>query len=876
MGHRWVYIAYAVLGACLWPLPLLNVLHVESSAVVAAAAFFISGGAACGQFSPLSTLRDWLAATGSLVLALVVPWAMLTVSVLWAPNCGYLQGFGLFLLFAPVSAACGTAVAYALTGIGAISFVDARDLTDSDDLTDSSDDDRSWPTRRGWLIGIGIAVIIGGCGFDYAFHPQFFSYNHVFGGILGPIYDEQLAIRPGLFWFRGMTVLWILALVAAGTRLRGHGTRWTQAVLPASALLLGAGYFFSTTLGFNVTEASLKQALPGTLRTDHFEIHYEPSAHSAEDVASWGRMQERSYADLSAKLDADPAASERFLTFVYPSPEAKAMLTGARTTSVAPVWLDRAQSHLLVSRLEASFQHELAHLFSRPYGLPGLNASWSVGLVEGWAVALEPPSLAPSPDDLVRAARGRTGLGEDLTEAVEARLSPLGFWTDRGAVSYTTMGSFVSYLLETYGAERLKEVYALANFGVVYGRSLAELTAEWAATLEADDTVHASAGGSADRQFSRLSLFETECPHYVPPYRRRLQEGSRLLSEGDTTAARRAFQAARTLEPRSAAAHVELARIRLSRGETDAVLRQIDSLESEWETPSVDIIRADVHARSGQADSARALYRSSVSAWPDYAADLRTELLLRSLSAGNGSLVEVWTSRAPAETQAERFWARAEVDGAGTTSGIMATVWAARRWAESDHPRKAATAWRLARETATRNLLEERQEGRHMPQRLRNAHQIVQNVTSTHVPKSDSADQRAVDASIAVNMSIDKTETWPRGWRIRFAANLAREMFVAEMNAVSGRDASEDALTEPALTEPALTEPAPAPEPMSRQALTQEAAAVADYMQSRGAEQHERVWRHLSEITRRESVADAAAVSALESRDEFGSFARFR
>jgi hypothetical protein len=858
MRHRWVYIAYAVLGACLWPLPLLNVLHVESSAVVAAAAFFISGGAACGLFSPWSTLREWTRVTGRLLRALVVPWAMLTVSVLWAPNCGYLQGLGLFLLFAPLSAVLGTAVAYALTGIGAASSTDTTGSADAKAFTGLQNDNRSRPARRGWLVGVGVAVIIGGLVFDYAFHPQFFSYNHIFGGILGPIYDEQLAIRPGLFWFRGMTVLWILVLVAAGTRLRGRGPRWTRAVLPVAALLLGAGYFFSTSLGFNVTEASLKQALPGTLRTDHFEIHYQPRAHSPEEVAAWGRMQERAYADLSERLSADPARHQRFLTFVYPSPEAKAMLTGARTTSVAPVWLGRAQSHLLVSRLEASFQHELAHLFSRPYGLPGLNASWSVGLVEGWAVALEPPSLAPSLDDLVRAARGRTGLGDDLTEAVEARLSPLGFWTDRGAVSYTTMGSFVSYLLETYGAEPLKKVYALADFETVYGRSLAELTAEWAASLESDDTVHASAGRSADRQFSRLSLFETECPHYVPPYRRRLQEGSRLLSDGDTTAARSAFRTALTLEPRSATAHVELARIRLSRGEPDAVLRQLDSLDGAWTTPSVDIVRADAHARRGQVDAARVLYRSTRSAWPDHAAELQTELLLRSISSAHGSLVNVWTSRAPAKTQAERFWEQAEEEG--TASGMLATVWAARRWAEADHPRKAATAWRLARETAKRNLGEERRGTGPMPRILREAHGVVQNLLSSVTAGTSLADQDVA------GLSTNGTGTWPRGWRIRLAAHLAQEMFVAEMEAVSSGEAAGEV----------QGGAAPAAEPMSRAALANEANVVADHMQARGAEQHARMWRHLAETARRAFADPSVAALTSPLRDEFGSFGGYR
>ena len=829
MRYRWVYIAYAAITACLWPLPLLNVLHVESSAVVAAAAFFISGWAACGAFSPSSTPREWMRVTGRLLRALVVPWGMLTVSVLWAPNCGYVQGLGLFLLFVPLSAIFGTAIAYALTGLGTARST----FTRSPDVATPS------PTRRGWLIAVGIVVMAGGLVFDYAFHPQFFSYNHVFGGILGPIYDEQLAIRPGLFWFRGMTVLWIAVLVAVGTRTRGFGGWGTQTALPATALLLGAGYFFSTTLGFNVTEASLTQALPGTLRTDHFEIYYDPSAHPREEVASWGRMQERAYADLADRLNADPAQEQRFLTFVYPSPESKAHLTGARTTSVAPVWLARAQSHLLVSRLEASFQHELAHLFSRPYGLPGLKASWSVGLVEGWAVALEPPSLSPSPDDLVRAARGRTGLGDDLTKAVQARLSPVGFWTDRGAVSYTTMGSFVSYLRRTYGAERLKRVYAWADFDAVYGRSLDDLTEEWAASLEANETIHSSAGATADRQFSRPSLFETECPHYVPPYRRRLQEGRRFLANGDTTAAATAFRAALTREPRSATAHVQLARLRLARGETSDVLTQLDRLAPEWKTPSVDIVRADVHARRGQLDSARVLYESILAARPDHATDLQTELLLRSLSVHLPSLVNVWTSRETARKQAHRFAEYADARETGEMASLLATVWAARRWAEAHQPDKAATAWQRARQKASpfdsEKTTKSRGGEKQTPTFLLDAERVTQKLLEG-LPSTN--------RSSVVAEAVYSDVSWPRGWRVRLSLQFAREMFVAKLETMSVA--------------------MPAHGVLSWDVLAQEAAAVADRMKSRGAEPYARVWYHFAETARLRSTASPVAHASSE------------
>ena len=812
MRFRRVYIAYAIVAGCLWPLPLLNVLHVESSAVVAAAAFFVSGWTACGTFDRRTTLRQWLRITGHLLVPLVVPWGMLTVSMLWAPNCGYVQGLGLFLLFVPVSAVLGTAAAYALTA------------------TKSADGSAPGVRRRGWLMAAGLVVMVAGPVFDYAFHPQFFSYNHVFGGILGPIYDEQLAIRPGLFWFRGMTVLWAVLLVALGLRRRGWGGRVATAALPVSALLLGVAYVFSTTLGFNVTEASLMRALPGTLQTEHFEIHYDPTAHSPEEVASWGGMQEVAYAELSRRLHADPAKEERFLTFVYPSPREKARLTGARTTSVAPVWLGRAQSHLLVSRLEASFQHELAHLFSRPYGLPGLRASWSVGLVEGWAVALEPSDARPTPDDMVRVARGRLGLGEDLSAAVEARLSPFGFWTDRGAVSYTTMGSFVSYLLRAYGPERLKDVYALADFEDVYGRPLKTLTQEWARSLDRETNVHAEAGRSVTRQFSQLSLFETPCPHFVPRYRRLLQRGQEGLAAQDTSSAERAFRLALQAEPRSASAHVHLARIRLAADSAETVLQQLGNLAKEWHTPSVGVIRADALARLGKPDSARVLYRSVLSGLPVYRDDVWTELALRYLSSSRPELIRVWTSRAPAADQAERFDALAsEIADRGSAASdpaaVLASVWAARRWSEAHRPEQATAAWsrahlrvtldaqrRLADTTRNKVALDERGDtSLTTPRRLRDAERLVQTLVS----------KRKGDAPSAA--WTDPGEKVPRAWRVRLARSLAEATFDAEL-----RSATE--------------------ERHAKERHAEEAALIAKHLEAAGAIPLARVWSRLKDV----------------------------
>jgi tetratricopeptide (TPR) repeat protein len=653
----------------LWPIPLLNVLHVESAAVVAFVAYFVSGGAAVSFLgkkqepvrpSRLAPLAIRLAA------ASLLPAAMLTVSILWAPNCGYALGAGLYLLFVPVSAVLGVAVAYGVTGTGT--------------------------TRPGvWTAAIGVAVALGGPAFDLGVHPQFYTYNHVFGGVLGPIYDEQLAVRPGLFWFRGMTLLWIAVAVLVGAHLRGIGGR--RAVLAALACgsLLAGGLVFRAELGVNTTADHLRTALGGHVQTEHFDLYFDPEAHDARDVQRWARDHEYAYARLADALDADPAADSaagRIQSYVYPSPERKADLTGARTTSVAPVWLPTAQMHMLVSRVQTSLDHELAHVFSRPYGMPVIRASWAVGLVEGWAVALEPPGGRPAPSDIVLAARGdSTGVRGDLAEEVAARLSPFGFWTGRGAVSYTTMGAFTSYLLDTYGPDPLKEVYRSANFEAAYGRRLEALADEWVEQLEGRDYVDAAARDVVRARFTRPSLFETRCPHYVPPYRRALQQASRALVGGDTTEAFGAYGRAVRLQPRSIEAHAGLARIRLARGEAGAVRAHLDTLGSDLLAPSVLLARGDAHAMLGNADPARADYEAALDRVPEYAREYRSLLILRRATAEAPGVTRILVSGDSSHVQAARLAARDE---------SIAGPWQALRWQAGGRYAESVAAWQAS------------------------------------------------------------------------------------------------------------------------------------------------------------------------------------
>src|SRR5690606_4924839 len=142
-----VALVYAVLCVALWPWPLLGLLHVESSAVVAGVGFFASGWAALALFRRGATLG---AATVRLVALLAVPLGLLTLSLLWRPNCGFFQGLGLYVLFTVPSVVLAVALAWALDAAG-------------------------WKRRRLWFGLVGLAAALLPVGWDLGLHPQLYT-----------------------------------------------------------------------------------------------------------------------------------------------------------------------------------------------------------------------------------------------------------------------------------------------------------------------------------------------------------------------------------------------------------------------------------------------------------------------------------------------------------------------------------------------------------------------------------------------------------------------------------------------------------------------------------------------------------------------------
>lgn len=574
----------------LWPIPLLNILHVESGAVVATLAFWLNGWA--GWKAPDAPLGP---ACRTAVGLLALPISLLTISLFWAPNAGYVEGAMYFLLCVVPSALLGLALS-----------VWTRTVFSSRPGTK--------------FVALGLALIVVPPLTELALFPQFYHYNPVFGGVMGPVYDEELTLRTGFLVARGMVLVWaaVLFLWARGYKRRAG---WGLAVL-------GFLYALAPWLGLVTPAWKIERALGGRVDTPWISLVYPKDALTRAEAEWLAARHDAVYARLAAEMGVQPRS--RVYSYLYEDAESRAHLTGARYTAVAPIWLRRPQTHLLLDQFDALYGHELAHVFSREFGLPLVPVSVHVGLVEGLAVAFEGPRGGPFLHEQVAAAATIERRTKALARDVAASLGAFGFWTGRGAVSYTTMGSFVQFLREQYGMEALRAVYAKGNFEEVYGKPVEVLAQAWADSLSRLTVVSRSAGPVAQARFSVPSLFEKPSPHYVPRPVRWTRLAEQAVLEGDTLLASRLIAQAVQREPFYVPARDLEARLWLAAGRADTVVARYPEQDTLFLASRVLQLRvADAYGTLGERDRALVLLRSVRRSLPGHAHGSLLPVLLR-------------------------------------------------------------------------------------------------------------------------------------------------------------------------------------------------------------------------------------------------------
>lgn len=365
-------------------------------------------------------------------------------------------------------------------------------------------------SKRGFLFGsfILIAIICYSLWKLYN-DPQIFSFNAVFGFFPGPLYDESIPITFTLVVYRLITVCWGLFFLTILGVIRGIKFKvlkaWDLLALFILILILIITEIKEEELGISYTRKYITDnILTGSVETEHFVIYFKPGTTEANSISLIANDHEWRYYQLKEFLQVN--LNDKIRSYIYPDNETRKRVIGAGETTIAnPI---HKEIHLVYDVFpDHLLKHELTHVMSSDFGTKFLRISPKLGLVEGLAVASDWDGDGYTPHQWAEAMI-KTNTAPDIREIIG-----IGFWYAPPAKSYTTMGSFVRYLIDSYGIEKFKTLYRMGDFSV-YGKSVDELVSEWKKFLDGiyiPDKLLALAW----YKFSQPSIFQGRCPRRI-------------------------------------------------------------------------------------------------------------------------------------------------------------------------------------------------------------------------------------------------------------------------------------------------------------------------------------------------------------------------
>ncbi|MDG5766997.1 hypothetical protein QA596_05930 [Balneolales bacterium ANBcel1] len=348
-------------------------------------------------------------------------------------------------------------------------------------------------------------ILAAGLAGTLFFFPQIYAFNHVLGYWPGSIYDEQVVFDNRMILYRLLTLTWI-GFFWLIPRLRRPGVRFRLLIL-LLVVALGSQYVMAPRNGLVTTASYLKTSLGGTHQTEHFTLYYSKRHYTDDEIGFLGHLHEFHFRELVDTLRVDWPEGERIKSYLYAHEWQMHRYTGARRVSFVPVWQRAPQMHIRKGAIDRTLRHEMVHVIAREFGNRFLKASWSIGMVEGLAVALSPGSSSRlTPDQLV-ASNEAFIPKEDLKEL----FSLTGFYRRPGAVAYAVSGSFTSFLLREYDIDLFKKAYRTSSLEAAYSELLPGAVVAWREAVMQTD-INEEERKLAGFVFATPAIFDRPCP----------------------------------------------------------------------------------------------------------------------------------------------------------------------------------------------------------------------------------------------------------------------------------------------------------------------------------------------------------------------------
>ncbi len=536
-------------------------------------------------------------------------------------------------------------------------------------------------STRWWkrlLLALGLILVSAvSTVWPILFGPQVFAFNHFGGYFPGPLYDETLRITPALLWFR-------VGSVALGLLFAGLAARLPRLWAPAALVFFGIE-FNGTALGFRMSDDELALRLGGLRETEHFVFHH-PRGMTEPD--RFARDLEFRHSQISKFLGGSPPG--KVTVWLYRSAAEKQQLVGAEHTQFSKPW--RREVHVNdTSFPHPVIKHELMHAMAAPFGSApfGVTAtifglSPYVGLIEGLAVAGDNPV-----DDLTLHEWAAAMKKQHLLPDLRVLLEPSGFYSAPASRAYTSAGSFLRWLGETHGGDKLLALYRRGDFVGVYGRPLADLVTDYEAFLE-HVPLDPAAVNQAFARFKQGSVFERPCAREVAT----LTADAASTARDDPARALEDYERCHSIQPQEPAHELaraemlrRLGRVDEAKAGLEALAERVKDAPTSWADAALAL--ADLALLRGDVVTAQALLQrivaSHVSPAVDRAANVRLSAM--ALPAPGAEAVRRFLTASAETTGLGAYLLRDALDASPHDATL--TYLLGRRLAQSDAPVEA-------------------------------------------------------------------------------------------------------------------------------------------------------------------------------------------
>lgn len=343
------------------------------------------------------------------------------------------------------------------------------------------------------------------------FYPQIYVFSPVIVQFSPVIYDELIDIGGIFLEYRFVSIAFY-GFVAFGVYLAFTIEKELFRFVPAAILGVGfiASWIISPMLGYATTSNRLEEYLSSRFETEHFEI-YLPAGIDVDEVSYIRDLHEYYYYELEDFFETAP--EDKITSFIFRDGSQKKELYGAENADMAKPWL--GQIYTTLDSYEATLKHELAHIFSAEFGKTFLRLSdgFNPGLLEGIAVAAS-PFYGEYPVEYLASLSYKSG----YKLLPKQFLSGWGFFGSISSLAYINAGTFLKYVKEKFGIEKVKELYGNLDFDEVLGQSLDSLQQQYVTYL--DTLTQAVDSSTAHFYFGRKPIFHKVCPRYVASERR--------------------------------------------------------------------------------------------------------------------------------------------------------------------------------------------------------------------------------------------------------------------------------------------------------------------------------------------------------------------